>query len=71
MRHPPDRTDTALMIAVAVVAILFQLTIFNRWLALLDEGYILEIADEINRGKVLYRDVYVDAPFPGAFYLLA
>jgi len=25
----------------------------------------------VNRGKLLYRDVYVDAPFPGAFYLLA
>jgi hypothetical protein len=32
-------------------------------------GYI--VADDINRGKVLYRDIYIDAPFPGAFYLLA
>jgi hypothetical protein len=48
-----------------------QAFIFDRWFGLLDEGYILAIADDINRGKVLYRDIYIDAPFPGAFYLLA
>jgi hypothetical protein len=52
-------------------ALAIQLPIFDRWLVVLDEGYVLQLADEINRGKVLYRDVYVDAPFPGAFYLLA
>lgn len=60
-----------LTLAVALAAVLVQLPIFDRWFALLDEGYILEIADDINRGNVLYRDVNVDAPFPGAFYLLA
>jgi hypothetical protein len=25
----------------------------------------------VNRGKLLYRDVYVDAPLPGAFYAMA
>ncbi len=57
--------------AVAALAVAVQLPIFDRWLSLLDEGYILELADDINRGKILYRDVYVDAPFPGAFYLIA
>ncbi len=60
-----------LTLAVAIAAVGVQLPIFDRWFALLDEGYILEIADDINRGNVLYRDVNVDAPFPGAFYLLA
>jgi len=57
--------------AVALAAIAIQLPIFDRWFALLDEGYILAIADDVNRGAVLYRDVNIDAPFPGAFYLLA
>jgi hypothetical protein len=70
------RTDSArdplwLTCAVALAAVAIQLPIFDRWFALLDEGYILQIADDVNRGNVLYRDVNVDAPFPGAFYLLA
>ena len=70
------RADSArdplwLTCAVALAAIAIQLPIFDRWFALLDEGYILQIADDVNRGNVLYRDVNVDAPFPGAFYLLA
>lgn len=70
------RADSArdplwLTLAVALAAVVIQLPIFDRWFALLDEGYILQIADDVNRGAVLYRDVNVDAPFPGAFYLLA
>jgi hypothetical protein len=65
-RDPPRIT-----LGVALAAIAVQLPIFDRWFALLDEGYILQIADDVNRGNVLYRDVNVDAPFPGAFYLLA
>lgn len=56
---------------VALAALAVQLPIFDRWLVVLDEGYVLQLADQINHGRVLYRDVYVDAPFPGAFYLLA
>jgi len=63
--------DLWLTIAVALATVVFQWPIHDRWLALLDEGYILSIADDINRGRVLYRDVTVDAPFPGAFYFLA
>ncbi|MBY0280512.1 hypothetical protein K2Z84_34690 [Candidatus Binatia bacterium] len=73
MKRAADDTRDPLWLtlAVALSAVLVQLPIFDRWFALLDEGYILEIADDINRGNVLYRDVNVDAPFPGAFYLLA
>ncbi len=67
----PDRTDTWLAFGVVLVAVAVQWPIHDRWLALLDEGYILSIADDVNRGKVLYRDVTVDAPLPAAFHLLA
>ncbi|HZP40575.1 MAG TPA: glycosyltransferase family 39 protein [Candidatus Binatia bacterium] len=71
-RGPASRPlDGRLALAVGAVAFGLQLPIMHRTLALLDEGYLLALADEINHGKVLYRDVYVDAPFPGAFYLLA
>lgn len=63
--------ETWLSVAVFLSALAFQLPLRTRWLALLDEGYILAIADDINRGQILYRDVTIDAPFPLAFYLLA
>ncbi|MDG2308196.1 MAG: hypothetical protein P8R42_26765 [Candidatus Binatia bacterium] len=69
--EPLDRTDIWLGFAVVAVAVAFQWPIHDRWLSLQDEGYILAIADDLNRGKVLYRDVTSDAPFPGAFYLLS
>jgi hypothetical protein len=65
------RGEGLLLVAVALGAVAIQLPIFAHWLSLLDEGYLLAIADDVNRGKVLYRDVYVDAPFPGAFHVLA
>jgi len=65
------RGERLLLVAVALGAVAIQLPIFAHWLSLLDEGYLLAIADDVNRGKVLYRDVYVDAPFPGAFHILA
>lgn len=69
--EPIERVDLLVGLAVAAVAIAFQWPIHDRWLALQDEGYILGIADDLSRGKVLYRDVTSDAPFPGAFYLLS
>jgi len=69
--EPLDRKDVWLALLVVLVAVAFQWPIHDLWLSLQDEGYILGIADDLNRGKVLYRDVTSDAPFPGAFYLLA
>ena len=63
--------ELLLTVLVGAVAVLAQLPLYDRWLAFLDEGYILAIADEINHGRIPYRDVTIDAPFPGAFYLLA
>jgi hypothetical protein len=68
-RQPSDGWLLPLLAVVAAVAI--QLPIYDRWFGLLDEGYMLALADDIGRGQMLYRDVYVDAPFPGAFYVLA
>jgi len=58
-------------IAMAIVAVVAQLFIYDRWFGLLDEGYMLSLAEDIRRGSVLYRDVYVDNPLPASFYLLA
>ncbi len=69
--EPIGSTDIWLGLAVVAAAVAFQWPIHDRWLSLQDEGYILAIADDLNRGKVLYRDVTSDAPFPGAFYLLS
>lgn len=55
----------------ALLAVLVQLLVYDRWFGLLDEGYMLALAEDVRRGRVLYRDVYVDAPLPAAFYLLA
>ncbi|HUE30091.1 MAG TPA: hypothetical protein VMR79_04410 [Verrucomicrobiae bacterium] len=66
-----DRRETLLTLGVALAAVAVQLPIFDRWLGLLDEGYLLALAEEVGRGKLLYRDVYVDNPFPGAIYLVA
>ena len=56
---------------VLAAALLLQLAIYDRWIGILDEGFVLQTATEILRAKVLYRDVVIPAPFPGCFYLLA
>jgi hypothetical protein len=61
-----DRRDALLAIIVALVAVLAFLPIAYRWFSLLDEGYVLAIADQVNRGRILYRDIWIDNPFPGA-----
>ncbi|MEO2169246.1 MAG: hypothetical protein ABGY42_14240, partial [bacterium] len=68
---PPDATDGWLTALVFAVAVVWQLPFFDRWLGLLDEGYILAIATDINRGDLLYRDIYIDGPMPLAFETLA
>ena len=55
----------------AGLAFSLGLALRRLWAGLLDEGFILALADAIDHGRVLYRDVYVDAPFPGIFYTLA
>lgn len=57
-------------VAVGVVALLFQLPFFDRWFSVMDEGHMLQFADLIASGGMIYRDA-TSYPLPGAFYLLA
>jgi 4-amino-4-deoxy-L-arabinose transferase-like glycosyltransferase len=64
------RADVALALAIAVGVVVMQAP-FRLFLAsLLDEGLILQIADDLLHGKQLYVDA-VHYAFPGIFYLTA
>lgn len=57
--------------AVAFAATLaVQWPIVDRWFSAMDEGHMLQFADLVNRGGLLYRDATI-YPLPGSFYLLA
>ena len=56
--------------AVALASLAFQLPFFDRWFSSMDEGHVLEFADLLTQGGLLYRDA-TSYPLPGAFYLLA
>jgi hypothetical protein len=64
-------TDLTGAVVAGTAALAVGLALRKLWAGLLDEGFVLTLADAIRRGQVLYRDVYVDAPFPGVFYTLA
>jgi hypothetical protein len=73
MTVPPPldlRRDGAGLAFVLLVSLALQLLIFDRWMSLLDEGAIVQIADQIRDGKHLYRHA-VHVAFPGVFYLTA
>jgi hypothetical protein len=55
---------------VVAASLLLQLPIYDRWVSLMDEGFVLQTAAEVMRGKVLYRDVIIPNPLPGSFWLL-
>jgi hypothetical protein len=55
---------------VAAIAFCFQLPFFDRWFGVMDEGHMLQFADVVASGGMLYRDA-TSYPLPGAFYLLA
>jgi hypothetical protein len=63
------RTTIWHTIAVAIVAVLWQLPYFDRWMSPMDEGHIVAFADMLAKGGELYRDASL-LPLPGAFYLL-
>jgi hypothetical protein len=64
-------TDAALALALFVTGLLMQLAVLNRGAFYTDEGLVLQTAAEINRGKIIYRDIIMPLPGPAAFYLLA
>jgi hypothetical protein len=73
MISPPPfnlRRDAAAIAFVVLVGLTLQLLVYDRWLSLLDEGAIAQIADQINHGLPPYREA-VHVAFPGVFYLTA
>src|SRR5262245_17070432 len=72
LKPRPMRTtgDLALAALIGVLAVLVQLPFYDRWFPYFDEGFIYQIADEVRRGAVMYRDV-AHVAFPGVFYLMA
>ncbi len=73
MSAPPPldlRRDGAAVALVIAASLALQLLIYDRWISLLDEGAIVQIADQINHGGLPYRDA-VHVALPGVFYLTA
>jgi hypothetical protein len=64
------RRDGLALCCVALAAFLIQLMVYDRWIGLLDEGAILQIATQLNQGAMLYRDA-THVAWPGVFYLTA
>jgi hypothetical protein len=64
------RRDGLALCCVALAAFLIQLMVYDRWIGLLDEGAILQIADQLSHGSVLYRDA-THLAWPGVFYLVS
>lgn len=65
--EPPDWLFAAATFAVVLAV---QVPFARHQAVLLDEGVILQMGDDITRGKVPYRDG-VHYAFPGVFYLTA
>jgi hypothetical protein len=65
------RSEVAIVVGLFLLALTLQLAILTNSTVYMDEGFVLHTAAEINRGKVLYRDIIIPAPGPGAFHLLA
>ena len=73
MREPATArgVDGALALGLFVLGLAMQLPVVTRGAFYMDEGFVLQTAAEINRGKVMYRDIIIPAPGPATFYLLA
>ena len=56
--------------AVAGVALLAQLSTFNRSIVPMDEGHLSAVAAGLLQGKLLYRDLHTGI-FPGVYYTAA
>jgi hypothetical protein len=71
----PGRTvtrgaDILGVVLVVGASLVLQLAIYDRWISLMDEGFVLQTAAEVVRGKILYRDIIIPNPLPVVFYLL-
>ncbi len=66
LRH----AELATASAVIVAAFLHLMRVYNRGFNLLDEGFVLHVAERVLRGQVPYRDFFTQLT-PGAFLTLA
>jgi 4-amino-4-deoxy-L-arabinose transferase-like glycosyltransferase len=64
------RSDGGIAAAIVVATGLLQIPFSLKWVSLLDEGLILQIADDLTHGHRLYVDA-VHVALPGVFYLTA
>ncbi len=64
------RGDVRLALAIAAGVVLLQLPICRIGVSLLDEGAIVQIAEDVHRGLRPYRDAVYPA-FPGVLYVTA
>jgi len=64
------RRDVLLALAIGVGVFLIQLPVCRHGVSLLDEGVILQIAEDVRSGLRPYRDAVYPA-FPGVLYLTA
>lgn len=62
--------NNKLALFIFILSLIALLPFYNRGIIVHDEGYILYIADLMNRGKILYKDIFATYP-PGIFLLLA
>jgi len=73
MNAPPSwdaRRDAAAIALLVVLALALQLLVHDRWVSLLDEGAIAQMADQIRHGKPPYQNG-VHLALPGIFYVTA
>lgn len=66
LRH----AELATASAVIAAAFLHLMRVYNRGFNLLDEGFVLHVAERVLRGQVPYRDFFTQLT-PGAFLTLA
>lgn len=76
-RSPGDPSKAAtgrrdLLVAIAVVlgVVALQYPFRLQWASLLDEGAVLQIADDLRRGRQMYLDA-IHYALPGIFYVTA
>ncbi len=72
VRHTAAKTRPGwlALAGVGIAGMAAQLAIHDRSLVPLDEGQLLNIAERLNHGEVLYRDIYTGI-FPGVYYVTA
>src|SRR5688572_17262355 len=64
------RAELATIVLLLLASFIHLLRIYNRGFNLLDEGFVLHVAERVLQGQVPYRDFFTQLT-PGAFVALA